>query len=174
MQMIELVCEQCGKKFQRYLKEYTRCQKRGLHVACGRTCGAILRNHKCSKGNLNNLNNPGNRQDEYSAFRYYVSKAYSRQRKELYGESDITVEYLKALWEQQKGICPYTGHEMELPYNTQDHHIKGLPIRASLDRIDSSKGYIQGNVEFVCLAVNLAKCSFTKNQMLEFFNPHSV
>jgi hypothetical protein len=173
MQMIELVCEACGRKFQRYLKEYQRCKKRGFHVSCGRTCGAVLRNRKCSKGNLGNLN-AGNRQDEYSPFRYYVSKAFSRQRKNAYGVSDITVKYLKDLWEQQKGICPYTHHLMDLPVNTQDHNIKGTPTRASLDRIDSSKGYVKGNVEFVCLAVNLAKCSFTKEQMIEFFRPASV
>lgn len=40
--------------------------------------------------------------------------------------------------------------------------------RASLDRIDSSKGYIKGNVEFVCYAINLAKNSFTRDEMKEF------
>lgn len=43
------------------------------------------------------------------------------------------------------------------------------PYQASLDRIDSSKGYIEGNVEFVCLAVNYAKNGFSKEQMIEFF-----
>jgi hypothetical protein len=40
--------------------------------------------------------------------------------------------------------------------------------RASLDRIDSSKGYIKGNVEFVCLAINFAKNDFKKEEMKSF------
>lgn len=41
-------------------------------------------------------------------------------------------------------------------------------MKASLDRIDSSKGYIEGNVEFVCSAINLAKNNFSKEAMVSF------
>jgi hypothetical protein len=59
-------------------------------------------------------------------------------------------------------VCPYTGKKMSLGKETS-------PYSASLDRIDSSKGYMKGNVEFVCLAVNLAKQSFSREQMMTFF-----
>ena len=39
---------------------------------------------------------------------------------------------------------------------------------ASLDRIDSSKDYLVGNVEIVCMAVNLAKNNFNKKDMIDF------
>lgn len=42
------------------------------------------------------------------------------------------------------------------------------PKRASLDRIDSSKGYIKGNVQFVCHMANVAKNDYTYEQMIEF------
>jgi hypothetical protein len=42
--------------------------------------------------------------------------------------------------------------------------------KASLDRIDSTKGYIKGNVEFVCLAINYAKNKFSKEDTLTFLN----
>jgi hypothetical protein len=168
MEMIKLVCDHCGDEFERYKKEHTRCQKRGFATACSRTCGAILRNKKHSKGNLENLKS-NNRQDEFSSFRYYILKAFSKERVKNYGLANLTVEYLKKLWETQNGICPYTNYKMELPVNTQDHHIKGSPKKASLDRIDSSKGYIEGNVEFVCLSVNLAKNGFSRDQMMKFF-----
>ena len=45
---------------------------------------------------------------------------------------------------------------------------KNPPRKASLDRINSSKGYVKGNVEFVCSSINLAKNSFTREQMKEF------
>jgi hypothetical protein len=168
MRTIFLKCENCGESFERAEKEARRCKKRGFAVACGRTCGAILRNKKHSKGNVSNLN-CSNRQDEFSSFRYYINKAHSAERVKNYGKTNLTVEYLKALWEKQDGICPYTGYTMELPKNTQDHNIKGSPKKASLDRIDSSLGYAQGNVEFVCLSVNYAKNGFSHEQMLDFF-----
>lgn len=169
MSLIHLACQNCGKPFQRQYSEYLRCKRKGFAISCGRTCGAILRNKKHSKGNIANFKGRiGKGNDEFSSFRYYVNKAKSRL--EYYGATNLTVQFLKALWESQKGICPYTGHQMELPTNTQDFNIKGSPMKASLDRIDSSKGYIQGNVEFVCLAVNLAKNRFTRQQMLDFFS----
>lgn len=79
---------------------------------------------------------------------------------------EVDVTYLKELWEQQNGICPYTGIKMLLPETSA--HILRSPKKASLDRINSSKDYIRGNVEFVCCAINLAKNSFTREQMKEF------
>jgi hypothetical protein len=72
------------------------------------------------------------------------------------------------LWEKQKGICPYTGLKMVL----QGNQLKNtdLPNTTSVDRIDSSKGYVEENVELVCISVNLSKGSFSKDTMLEFYN----
>ena len=168
MKMIELKCKECEKVFSRLEKEYRRCQKKGFSVTCSRACGAAARNRIHAKGNLANLRSD-NRQDSNSPFKYYISKAYCQQKTSAYGQSNITLEYLKLLWDKQNGICPYTGKIMELPKNTTNAGIRGAPNKASLDRIDSSKGYVQGNVEFVCLAVNLAKQSFSKTQMLKFF-----
>lgn len=54
------------------------------------------------------------------------------------------------LWTQQKGICSLSGFGMNpLSESSWD--------RPSLDRIDSRKGYIPGNVQWVCWAVNLMK-----------------
>ena len=66
---------------------------------------------------------------------------------------------LKALWDAQQGLCPYTGWQMMLP-DKQARPGKPLikhPARASLDRIDSSKGYVPDNVRVVCWMYNAAK-----------------
>lgn len=107
--------------------------------------------------------------DPLSPFRYFVRKIKDRCRRKN-KKNGITASYLKSLWKSQKGICPYTNLKMTLPY----HRVKGFrnkenPCRASLDRIDSSQGYVEGNVEFVCLAVNLAKNTFSKKRMIDFF-----
>lgn len=109
----------------------------------------------------------GNRQDEYSAFKWFLSKGKASIKKH---QIDIDVQYLKSVWERQKGKCTYTGIEMILPRNTKEHmNVRSLK-KASLDRIDSSKGYLKGNVEFVCSAINLAKNSFTREEMKEFLS----
>ncbi|MEO1764581.1 MAG: hypothetical protein AAFR83_22070, partial [Cyanobacteria bacterium J06629_18] len=42
------------------------------------------------------------------------------------------------------------------------------PKTASLDRIDSCKGYVFGNVQFVSLMANYAKRDFLEEELLRF------
>ena len=110
-----------------------------------------------------------NRLDQYSPFKYSLNKARSRSKSR--GEiTDLTLEYLKEIWENQNGLCPYTNIKMEMPRSSQDEDIKKSPTKLSLDRIDPSIGYIKGNVEFVCYCVNVMKNDFTKEQMINFIN----
>jgi len=158
---IELICPVCGKTFYRRRAEHNRSVKLGREEYCSLTCGGIanqddLGSHK-GKGKPAWLV-AGNRLDEFSSFRYYVNKARQRKNK---GPSDLTVEFLKELWERQKGKCPYTGLDMHLPKTTRAMHLKANIATASLDRIDSSKGYTTDNVEFVCLGVNFLKRDFS-------------
>ena len=44
-----------------------------------------------------------NRKDKYSLFRYTFNSIKRR-----FKEVNIDLEYLKLIWEQQNGICPYT------------------------------------------------------------------
>lgn len=109
------------------------------------------------------------RLDQYSPFKYALNKARSRSKSRSKA-TDLTLEYLKEIWENQNGLCPYTNIKMEVPRSSQDEDIKKTPTKASLDRIDPSIGYIKGNVEFVCYCVNVMKNDFTKEQMVDFIN----
>ena len=40
----------------------------------------------------------------------------------------------------------------------------------SVDRIESGRGYVQGNIQLVCQAINYAKNKFTNEQFLTFWN----
>ena len=88
----------------------------------------------------------GTRRDEYSPFSQHFKLA--RRRVKTHGrECTITVEYLKELWEKQDGKCPYTGWKLDNAETTAHWDTHQLhPRTASLDRIDSSLGYILGNV----------------------------
>lgn len=182
--VVEVKCSYCEKLILKELKEYKRRLKRGKDkFYCNINCAAMvnpgfLLKHKELRDNPEKAKQvyiqflkpyAKNKQDEFSSFRYFINKAKSRKNKK-FGEYNITLEYLKEIWEKQNGICPYTRLKMDLCINTQSKNIKSKINKASLDRIDSSKGYLQGNVEFVCLGVNYAKNGFPKEQAMDFFN----
>lgn len=61
-------------------------------------------------------------------------------------------ELLRQQWETQKGICFYSGLPMVL---SNEYHTNGYVM--TVDRIDSSKGYIEGNIALCCSLVNRMK-----------------
>ena len=67
-------------------------------------------------------------------------------------EFDLSTKYLELLWEKQKGICPLWNIKMLNSSNKTKS-----PFYATLDRIDSNKGYIKDNVRWVCKSANEAK-----------------
>jgi hypothetical protein len=91
-------------------------------------------------------------------------KYHLRKCKQRSHEVDITLEYLERIWDKQAGRCALTGIELV----HWEYHNKNLPHTASLDRIDSSKGYVCGNIQFVCYSLNLAKSTFTNEEFSEF------
>lgn len=76
------------------------------------------------------------------------------------------MKYLWALFERQNSKCIYTGRLLRLPKNEQEagRSYEGKP---SLDRIDSKKGYIKGNVQWVGITVNLMKQQFSHHEFIE-------
>lgn len=81
---------------------------------------------------------------------------------------NLDLPYLKALWEEQKGICPYTKLPMILSPCRYQKEFK--PDCASLDRIDITKGYVKGNVRFVCLSINYARNRFKESDFIDFLS----
>lgn len=75
---------------------------------------------------------------------------------------NVSIDYGWALFLKQKGRCAITGVELNFPIQK---HGGGT---ASLDRIDSSKGYIEGNVQWVHKSVNVMKQSFLLPELIEW------
>ena len=71
-------------------------------------------------------------------------------------EFNVSIDYLWNLFLQQNNTCAITGDIID--------DFK----QASLDRIDSSKGYIEGNVQWVTAQANLSKHVMTMDQLYEF------
>jgi hypothetical protein len=66
-------------------------------------------------------------------------------------ETDMSFKDVLALFEAQGGLCYWTGAQMTAA--AAPRH----PTNVSIDRIDSARGYVRGNVALCCLAVNYAK-----------------
>jgi hypothetical protein len=73
----------------------------------------------------------------------------------------VSIQYLWDLFLQQKRQCQYTKRTLVFAATRQD---RGT---ASLDRIDSSKGYVKGNVQWVHKDVNMMKRNFSEKQFLQ-------
>ena len=101
---------------------------------------------------------------------YTRTKAKAKQG--IIHQMDLTKEYLKTLWEKQKETCPLTKWKMIMPNNSQEWAKKADEPesirRASLDRINSNKGYTQDNVRFICYMANICKNSYSDDSVREF------
>ena len=71
---------------------------------------------------------------------------------------DVTIDYLVSILSRQEGLCALTGVHMT--------HGGGMTDTAmSIDRIDSSIGYIPGNLQLVCHRVNVMKMDMPDDQL---------
>jgi hypothetical protein len=96
---------------------------------------------------------------------HHITK-YSRQKRVKRGNLsqqatlvEVCYEDLVNLYYDQNGRCALTGIIMTWEYN----NLRTL----SIDRIDSSKGYIPGNIQLVCQFINIAKKHYSNNECLD-------
>jgi hypothetical protein len=97
-----------------------------------------------------------------SSYKNFISSIlnHASQRKQHLG-FNIDLIYLLQIYSEQNGLCAISGVQMT--------HIAGcgkVNTNISIDRIDSSKGYVRGNVQFVCDYVNRMKQNLLIDEML--------
>jgi transposase-like protein len=90
----------------------------------------------------------------------YVSQLGVIRAKKKNIEWNLSLEFLLLLWEKQQFMCAYSG----VPLTFEDNH----PHTVSLDRLDSSKGYTEDNVQYVCTIVNYIKQRFDENHFFDY------
>lgn len=163
--MMDVACEECGHEFQRRATEVRRSQKLGRKQYCslkcsGRNTPIILERAQFPSSTVGLI--PGNRLDEYSPFRSHLSRLKNRKH-----EVTVTLEDLKRIWDEQEGVCPFTGVDMYLRPTSQFGD-KGDLLDASLDRIDSSKGYTPDNVRWISRIANYALNTWEDRALIGF------
>ena len=72
---------------------------------------------------------------------------------------DITIEDIWNMYEAQEGVCALSG----IPIGWAE---KGLTATASIDRIDSSEGYVLENVQLVHKDINFMKQQFSQEYFI--------
>jgi hypothetical protein len=78
-------------------------------------------------------------------------------------EIDIDIKYVWELFLQQNRKCALTGINLEFAKTTTTK----MNTTASLDRIDSSIGYLRGNVQWVHKHINMMKQSYDQDYFIK-------
>jgi hypothetical protein len=85
---------------------------------------------------------------------------HAAKRKQHLG-FDLDVLYVLDVYQKQNGRCALSG--VEMTYNAGSGRVN---TNISIDRIDSSVGYVRGNVQFVCDIVNRMKQDMSEVELL--------
>jgi hypothetical protein len=94
-----------------------------------------------------------------SAIRQRIVDAKLRCKKLKRGEVTVNDLYLYELFLKQNRQCALTGATLSFE--------KNHPLCLSLDQIDGSKGYIEGNVQWLAWCVNRAKGDLSLDHFFE-------
>ena len=163
VKMGECTCDNCGVNFEKPLKELVRNNKLGRKNFCSRTCVGKnnTKNFGDKRSDYDISRHSGNLRDEFTGLR-----ALLRRIKSKFHNYDVDLDYLKEVWDKQN-VCVYSGVKLQLP---KWRGINNPLYTASIDRIDSEKGYVRGNIQYISITSNHAKNSMSHEQMLDFCN----
>lgn len=91
--------------------------------------------------------------------KYHDLFSYGAIKRKL--EVSVSVEYIENLLIKQNFKCALTGLDIIIDYNYKI-------MTASLDRIDSKKGYIEGNLQWVHKDINMLKRTLTNEKLISY------
>lgn len=93
---------------------------------------------------------------------FWSSRIQRSEKKRAKIECSITIEYAWELFLKQDRKCALTGLPLKFPTSGSDRS-----GNISMDRIDSSKGYIEGNVQWVHKDINKMKNSYSQEYFIK-------
>jgi len=105
-------------------------------------------------------NNKQKRRKYRETLNFFLAELVNRSKRSATKRGkihNIDVEFLRSLWQLQDGRCAITN--MPMSHKTRD--LRSM----SIDRIDSEKGYIKGNIQLVCKWVNFAKSNHSLDEI---------
>lgn len=103
---------------------------------------------------------------ELSAVMFFHIRQKCKER-DLYWDNTITPEYLYNIYEKQNMKCNLSGLNIKLSTKRKGAKPDFSIITASLDRIDSSNGYIKGNLQWVHKEINIMKNNHKQEHFIQ-------
>ena len=88
-----------------------------------------------------------------------LTSCKQRHRQKEYEGTPVSLEYLIGLYEQQRGICAISNLPMHITTDQSD-------LSVSVDRIDITQGYVEGNLRLVCARINLMRSTLDDHDFL--------
>lgn len=167
--LLAVKCESCGRTHHKNRSEYNRNVRLGRRFYCSRKCQGrgVLSNIPLDKRlNSKHLAKAGWQKSELSPFKQLLNSA-RYHCKGTDRECSVNLDDLKEQWDKQNGRCPITNWSLLIP-EACGRKLPKSPNRASLDRIDNSKGYIVGNIRFIALMAQFAKHVWTDEEVTKF------
>lgn len=89
------------------------------------------------------------------------------RKRNIHWDNNLTLEYLYNLLIKQNKKCALSGLDIDLSDNFKGTQIDYSEVTASLDRIDSSKGYEVGNVQWVHKDINRMKNKHSEEYFIQ-------
>lgn len=153
-----LILEYSHQDNEPYWKVLCTCGKIELRRASQLRLGRTHSCRTCAAKKRENSKSPYWKGQEGISFQYLGRLAFRNK------EVSITMDDLVSQWQSQKGRCAYSGEELKLVYKDTNW----TKSTASIDRVDSSKGYISGNIQWVHKKVNKLKMDFEEEDFLNW------
>ena len=139
-------CTSCGE-----MQSYLRKNYAEESLRLGKVC------KKCSNRNTDNSHRDWYKNIRISWINKFKTGAETRG---IYWK--ISLDDVAALYEKQNGKCALTGWNIEFP---EYGHSQKAP--ASIDRIDSKKGYTPDNIQLVERKINMMKQQFSQEDFIK-------
>jgi hypothetical protein len=97
---------------------------------------------------------------------HFKSMYYQAKRRDI--PFDLTPEFLWDMFVKQEGLCALSGVPIVLVFSHKLENVNYDIITASLDRIDSNKGYTEDNVWWVHKRVNKIKRDYPLQEVIDW------
>lgn len=99
-----------------------------------------------------------------TTYSYFKTNA---KRRDIEWDDNLTIEYLWELLQKQNFKCKYSNLPIELTESRKNSNVDFEKMTASIDRINSNKGYTIDNVQWVHKDINRMKWAFPEERFFE-------
>jgi len=153
-------CE-CGKNVEKCRATLEQYKRQNLTMSCG--C-------KSFADKLGNKHGLWKGYGEISAthFNYLRNRAKIGGHRTRNLKFNLSIKYLWELFLKQNKKCAFSGEPLCFGTLAQVKNKKNREPLASLDRIDSTKGYVEGNVQWVHKNLNMMKQNLTDDVFINW------